>query len=49
MTQTAQQEIPSTQPGMAFAAFLVALAAVRTPDPIASPANNQIASRQNVT
>lgn len=35
--------------GMAFAAFLVALAAVRTPDPIAPPENNQIAQRQNVT
>jgi EmrB/QacA subfamily drug resistance transporter len=31
--------------GAAFAAFLVALAAVRTPDPIARPTNNQIDQR----
>jgi predicted MFS family arabinose efflux permease len=31
--------------GLAFAAFLVALAAIRTPDPIARPTNNQIDQR----
>jgi hypothetical protein len=35
--------------GMAFAAFLVALAAIRTPDPIARPTSNQIDQRQSVT